>query len=295
LSTNFTIIVHGGAGHYADDEQAAALAGCRRAALSGWDILCRGGAALDAVEATIISLEDNPVFNAGTGATFNALGEVELDASIMDGAGLRAGAVAAVKRIRNPISLARKIMQDGRHVLLVGDGALRFAAEAGVRECPEETLIVERQRKHWQEQHGTVGAVALDRRGDIAAATSTGGIFDKLPGRVGDSALIGCGTYADAIAGVSCTGNGEAIIKTVLAKTAVEFVHAGHSPSEAAQQAMALLQEKTQSKGGLIIVNQQGAVGYAHATHHMPICHISSPDGQRSSVDGFTSKIYLDI
>ncbi len=280
LGTHFAIIVHGGAGHYADNERAAALTGCRKAALSGWDILRQGGRALDAVEAAVISLEDNPIFNAGTGATLNARGEVELDASIMDGARLRAGAVAAIKRIRNPISLARKIMQDGRHILLVAEGASRFAADAGIAEYPEEKLIVERQRKHWREQHGTVGAVALDQWGCIAAATSTGGTFGKLPGRVGDSALIGCGTYANAIAGASCTGNGEAIIKTVLAKTAVELTCAGLSAEAAAQQAVALLQEKVESKGGLIVVDARGKVGYARATSHMPICLVSSSDGR---------------
>lgn len=280
MNAPYAILVHGGAGRQPDAEREAALAGCRQAALLGWEILHNGGNALDAAQAAVVALEDNPLFNAGTGATLNALGEVELDASIMDGRTLRAGAVAAVKRIKNPIVLARKIMQETSHVLLVGEGASRFAAEMGLHECTDHTLIVQRQLERWQEQHGTVGAVAVDRQGHLAAATSTGGVFNKLPGRVGDSALIGCGTYADTAGAVSCTGAGEAIIRMVLGKTAVDFLHAGLSPQEAAERSVALLHAKTAARGGLIILDRQGRIGYARNTIHMPVCYFFGPEAR---------------
>src|SRR5918996_532813 len=210
----------------------------KEAALVGWGILQRGGTALDAVEAAVVVLEDNPLFNAGTGSTLNSLGKSEMDAAIMEGASLRAGAVAAVRGIKNPVKLARRVMDDGRHVLLAGEGALLFARQIGVSEVSAETLIAEEQRKRWDEKHGTVGAVALAATGQTAVATSTGGILNKLPGRVGDSALLGSGTYADETGGVSCTGHGEAIIRIVMAKTALDFLRSGLDPTEAANRAV---------------------------------------------------------
>ncbi len=207
------IIVHGGAGSIKDESLPRRLEGCKQAALAGWKILEQDGPALDAVEAAVVVLEDNPLFNAGTGSTFNSDGEVEMDAAIMEGDTLRAGGVAAVQRIKNPIKLARRVMEDGRYLLLAGEGALRFARQIGFPECSPEALIVEAERKRWREKHGTVGCVALDAGGKIAVATSTGGIFDKIPGRIGDSLRLGCGTYADDYGGVSCTGHGEAIIR----------------------------------------------------------------------------------
>lgn len=271
------IIVHGGAGRIPDEHEIESrLHGCRQAALAGWNILRNGGAALDAVEAAVIELENNPLFNAGTGSTLCATGTVEMDASIMDGATLRAGAVAAVRFMRNPVMLARKVLEDGRHVLLVGEGALSFARMAGVSECAEEDLIVERQRARWRDTHGTVGAVAVDKNGRIAAATSTGGLFAKLPGRVGDSALIGCGTYADEGGGVSCTGLGEAIIRVVLGKTAVDLLKAGYEPQEAAERAIAILKEKTGAEAGLILIDPHGGIGFAHNATHMATAFIDA-------------------
>jgi beta-aspartyl-peptidase (threonine type) len=196
------IIVHGGAGRIRNHELPPKLEGCRAAALTGWNILQRGGSALDAAEAAVVALEDDPLFNAGTGSTLNALGEIEMDAAIMDGATLRLGAVAAVQGIRNPVRLARRVMEDGRHVMLVAGGAVMFARQIGFPECDPQALIVEAERKRWQEKNGTVGCAALDHSGKIAVATSTGGIFNKFPGRVGDSPLPGCGTYADELSGV---------------------------------------------------------------------------------------------
>ncbi len=270
------IIVHGGAGRIREEELPERLQGCREAALEGWQILQQGGSALDAAGAAVVALEDNPLFNAGTGSTLNSLGQVEMDAAVMDGNTLRAGAVAALRGIKNPVSLARRVMEDGRHVLLAGEGALMFARQIGFPECSSESLLVDHEIKRWGEKHGTVGSVALDFGGKIAVATSTGGIFDKLPGRVGDSPLLGCGTYADETGGVSCTGNGEAIIRVVLAKTALGFLQNGIDPQSAAEQAVALLAAKTGATGGLILIDRGGGVGYARNTVHMPVCWVKS-------------------
>src|SRR5574341_13866 len=155
------IIVHGGAGAIKDDSLPARLDGCKAAALAGWQILERGGSALDAAEAAVVVLEDNPLFNAGTGSALNSLGKVEMDAAIMAGQSLRAGAVAAVSGVKNPITLARRIMEDTRHVMLAGEGALLFARENGFPECEPESLIVDSARKRWETKHGTVGCVAF--------------------------------------------------------------------------------------------------------------------------------------
>jgi L-asparaginase / beta-aspartyl-peptidase len=277
------IIVHGGAGRVRIEELPQRLQGCKEAALVGWQILKQGGSALDAAEAAVVVLEDNPLFNAGTGSTLNSLGEVEMDAAIMDGETLSVGAVAAVQRIKNPIKLARRVMQDGRHVLLVGEGARLFAREIGFAECPPEALIVEAERKYWEEKHGTVGCVALDNDGKIAVGTSTGGIFKKLPGRVGDSPLPGCGTYADEYGGISCTGHGEAIIRIVMAKSTVAFLRAGADPRSAANQALVLLAKKTAGTAGLIIIDREGRIGYARNTPCMPVCFITNDKGAETA------------
>ena len=276
------LIVHGGAGPIKDDSLPARLDGCRAAALAGWKILENGGSALDAVEAAVVVLEDNPLFNAGTGSTLNSLGEVETDAAIMAGDTLRAGAVAAVSGIKNPIRLARRVMEDGRHVMLAGEGARLFARQIGFPECSPESLIVERERKRWENKHGTVGCVAIDLAGKLAVATSTGGIFNKLPGRVGDSPLIGCGTYADRYGAASCTGYGEAIIRVVLARTAVGYLAAGVSAQDAAEMAIRVLVEEVQSTGGIILVDRQGTIAHRCNTTHMPVCFIV--DGREVAV-----------
>lgn len=269
-----TVIVHGGAGGRAGEDLAAHRAGCAHAAARGWRVLQDGGSALDAVEAAVRCLEDDPLFNAGTGAVLNVLGQVELDASLMDGRTLRAGAVAAVRRIKNPVGLARKVLEAGVHVLLAGEGANRFAAQVGIVECGELSLIVERQRERWQTRHGTVGAVALDAGGRLAAATSTGGLFDKLLGRVGDSAVIGAGTYADAHAAVSCTGAGEAIIRAVLAKAVVDQAQASGDLGAAVQRALRVLQRQTGAEAGLIAVDRCGHIAFARNTAHMPVAGV---------------------
>jgi L-asparaginase / beta-aspartyl-peptidase len=266
------VIVHGGAGPIRDASLPERLAGCKAAALAAWHILVQNGSALDAAEAAVVVLEDNPLFNAGTGSTLTQTGKVEMDAAIMDGDSLRAGAVAAVQRIKNPIKLARRVLEDGRHVILGGEGALMFAREIGFPQCSPESLIAEHERERWAEKHGTVGCVVLDANGKIAVATSTGGIFNKLPGRIGDSPLPGCGTYADDRGGVSCTGMGEAIIRVVLGKTAIDFLSEGIEPNAAARKSLALFEAKTGAQAGLILIDCHGRIGYARNTTHMPVC-----------------------
>jgi beta-aspartyl-peptidase (threonine type) len=277
------IIVHGGAGADPGEGRDELREGVRAAALAGWRALAREDGALDAVEAAVRVLEDHPRFNAGRGSVLTSAGTVEVDASIMEGARLRCGAVAAVTRIANPVTLARRVMEDGRHVLLVGEGALGFARAAGLPECDPAALVTERQRRRHRERAapraaggGTVGAVALDRHGTVAAATSTGGTIGKLPGRVGDSALIGCGTYADrAIGGVSCTGNGEAIIRVVLARRTLDFLKEADDPDYAARVAVDLLVDEGGGGGGLILLDWRGRPGWAHSTPLLPVAWMS--------------------
>jgi L-asparaginase / beta-aspartyl-peptidase len=273
------IIVHGGAGPIKDDSLPERLQGCKDAALAGWKILDQGGSSLDAVEAAVMALEDNSLFNAGTGSTLNSLGQIEMDAAIMEGESLRAGAVAAVSGIKNPIKLARQIMEDGRHVMLAGNGALMFARQIGFAEISSESLISERERNRWQNAHGTVGCVAFDREGKLAVATSTGGIFNKLPGRVGDSPLLGCGTYANKHGAVSCTGHGEAIMRILMARAALEYLQNGIEPFEAARRAVGDLERLTGGSGGLILIDPCGRLAYARNTTHMPICSITIAGG----------------
>lgn len=276
MASKPAIIVHGGAGRIGEDRLQTCQDGCREAALQGWQALRDGASALDSVELAVTLLEDNPEFNAGIGSVLNRLGEVETDASIMDGANLAAGAVGAVHGIRNPIRLARAVLEDGRYVLLVGDGAQAFARNSGIPACAPEELITPAQRRRWTEQHGTVGAVAIDQQGRLAAATSTGGLFDALPGRVGDSALVGCGTYANDEAAVSCTGIGEAIIRSVLARTAVDLIADGHDPLTAAAAAVDVLNDQTASEAGLIVIDSHGGIGYAHNAEHMVIAAVNA-------------------
>jgi L-asparaginase / beta-aspartyl-peptidase len=280
------IIVHGGAGDIAPERRDIVEAGCKEAALVGWRVLLAGGAALDAVEAAVRALEDNPEFNAGTGACLNSDGNIQLDAGIMDGVNLQVGAVAVVERIKNPISLARLVLESP-HVLLVGSGAQRFAREKGINQCAQEDLITDRQRAIWQKEkarheseqqqpddHGTVGAVALDMHGALAAATSTGGTYSKYPGRVGDSPLVGCGFYADEYAAVSCTGYGEHFMRLLVAKRAADAVASGLSAERAAKSIIVFLDKNAPSSGGLIIVDRHGGIGFDRNSNNLAHAYI---------------------
>ena len=262
------IVVHVGAGRLPTSAERVERmrAGAAAAVEAGHAVLAAGGSALDAVDAAVVALEDDPGFNAGRGAALTEDGGVELDAAVMEGSGRAAGAVACVQGVRNPIRAARAVLGDGRHVLLVGDAARAFAAEAGVQLCDDDWLATAGQREAlaagasgWAE--GTVGAVARDRRGRLAAGTSTGGTMGQRRGRVGDSPLIGAGTWADddSVA-VSCTGDGEAIIRIAMAHEVDALVrHAGRSLERACGEALAAL-ERRGGHGGLIAVSATGEV-----------------------------------
>lgn len=296
------LIVHGGAWDIPDDSAAACREGCLRALEDGWKILQRGGGAIEAVESAIVVLEDDPVFDAGIGSHLNSDGTPELDAILMEGSTLKAGAIAAVSRIRNPIQLARRVLERSEHMFLVGAGAEQFALEEGISLCDPEDLITEAERAAWErcrgDKHlathhvghsfGTVGAVALDAGGEIVAGTSTGGTCCKFPGRVGDSPLIGCGSYADnEVGGVSCTGWGEAIMRVVMAKSAIEFLrrplqpHADSSANPAmvaAREAITQLAKRGHGTGGLILIDREGRIGFDFNTRRMAYAFVCAAD-----------------
>ena len=292
------LIVHGGAWDIPDEAVDACKSGCHRALTAGWSILHDGGSALDAIEAAIIVLEDDPVFDAGYGSHLNLDGHVECDAMVMNGATLRAGAAATLQRIKNPVQVARKILENCPHMMLVAEGAERFAKEQGIKLCNQEEMVSAAEQEAWMKckankhaaehhrghEQGTVGGVVIDAAGNLFAATSTGGTCCKLPGRVGDSPLIGCGCYADSEAGgVSCTGYGEAIMKVVLAKTAVDLLRQraicvdspvasscdAPTANIAAREAVHLLGKRTHATGGLILLDRHGNPGFAFNTPRM--------------------------
>jgi beta-aspartyl-peptidase (threonine type) len=287
LPSDPVLVIHGGAWAMPDDMVAAHINGVRNALAAGWRVLERGGSSLDAVEEAVVILEDDETFDAGRGSFLNRDGKVQLDALIMDGATLRAGGVGCVERLRNPVRAARKILSESPHVYFVGEGAERFAGEHGVALCKNEDLIIPREverLRRYQAQtssagndlfapaisHDTVGAVALDRDGNIAAATSTGGTLNKAPGRLGDSSLIGCGCYANnESAAASTTGWGEPIMKLVLAKWTADRIAAGNLPEWAAQESMNYLQERLNGHGGIIVLDTHGHFGIAHNTPRM--------------------------
>lgn len=296
------LVVHGGAGVTPPEHFADARRGCGLAAQAGWRVLRAGGSALDAVQAAIVTLEDDPTFNAATGATLTTDGRAQLDAGLMDGADLGVGAAAGLERIKNPILLARRILHSP-HVLLIGQGAERFAEEEGMTLCEQSDLITPARLKAWRtayattearasgatvgsalsgiglgdetEPHGTVGAVALDARGVLAAGASTGGFFGKYPGRVGDTPLAGCGYYAENdLGGASSTGHGEHYIRLLLARRAVEYMAAGQSAQAAATAAMRILGARTGGTGGIILIDPSGHVGAARNTPAMACAYI---------------------
>jgi L-asparaginase / beta-aspartyl-peptidase len=281
------MLVHGGAWAIPDDAVETHLQGVKAAAAAGFAVQQRAGSCLDAVEVAVVAMEDDETFDAGRGSFLNMDGRVQLDACMMDGATLRAGGVGCVEHIRNPISAAKKILTDSPHVYFVGSGAERFAQEHGIELCHNDDLVlvreVDRLREAKQQgylqmpdefgpmrSHDTVGAVALDQFGNIAAATSTGGTLNKAPGRVGDSSLIGCGCYADNLsAAVSTTGWGEPMIKLVLSKWTADRVEQGLAPQEAAQRALYYLKSRLNGHGGIILLDCRGRVGIAHNTPRM--------------------------
>lgn len=277
-----SIIVHGGAKEVPPEKEQANREGCLNAASAGWAVLERGGSAVEAVEVAIRVLEDDPTFNAGYGADLNAEGEVQMDAALMDGKELKAGAVGFAQEVRHPISVAKKVFENGL-VFLAGDGADQFAEEKGAELCRNEELITEEARKKWEEAqkggqqskaNNTVGCVALDNKGNIAAGASTGGTGNNPRGRVGDTPQIGCGVYADnESGGCALTGDGEAIARVVLAKTAVDLMNHASSPDESARHAIVTLQTRAQGEGGCILMDPTGRVGWFHNSSHMPVAY----------------------
>jgi beta-aspartyl-peptidase (threonine type) len=270
-----------------DDMVEAHLKGVRNALAAGWRALTGGGSAVDAVEESVVVMEDDETFDAGRGSFLNADGKVQLDALIMEGSTLRAGGVGCVERIANPVRAARKILSESPHVYFVAGGAERFAVQHGITLCKNEDLIIPREIERLREyqahkeehrtdlfaptdSHDTVGAVALDRDGNVAAATSTGGTLNKAPGRLGDSSLIGCGCYADNTTGASSlTGWGEPIMKLVLAKWAADRVATGNLPEWAAAEAIDYLKTRVNGHGGIILLDAKGRFGIAHNTPRM--------------------------
>ncbi len=287
------IIVHGGAGTIRNEDRIPkVIVGVREAVLAGWRELKRGSA-LDAVEEAVKALEDNPLFNAGTGSVLTLDGRVEMDAAIMRGKTLEAGAVAGIWGVKNPISVARKVMERTDHVLLIGEGALKFARLLGFEEYDPVTeerlrqweelrkkLLEKGETRHWKRLNelikeypellrSTVGAVAFDGE-EIVAGTSTGGVFLKVFGRVGDTPIIGGGTYANEVAGASCTGLGEVAIKLALAKSATDFVRLGMNAQAASDAAISLATKYFgRDTMGIIMVDSSGNVGFAKNTRHM--------------------------
>src|SRR5438270_8697888 len=272
-SHNPVLVVHGGARAMPDDMVEAHLNGVRNAMAAGWRVLEQGGSALDAVEEAVVVMEDDETFDAGRGSFLNREAKVQLDALIMDGATRRAGGVGCVEHLRNPIRAARKILSESPHVYFVAEGAERFAREHGIPLCKNEDLIIPREIKRLREfqarmaeekpdlfaptiSHDTVGTIALDRDGNLAAATSTGGTLNKAPGRLGDSSLIGGGCYADnESAAVSTTGWGEPIMKLVLAKWSADRVFAGNAPQWVVFEAMEYLKNRVGGHGGIILLD----------------------------------------
>ncbi len=322
-----TLLVHGGAWAIPADSAAAHEAGVRYALEIGHDILARGGAAIDAVEAAVAILEDDPTFDAGRGSFLTADGRVQLDALLMDGGRMKAGGVACVERLRNPIHAARLVLEKSPHVYFVGPGAEQFAHAHGMPLIENSELVLDRERERLtqaqarhaagfadptfsghrddkdpetaytettlpaeghppsaKDSHDTVGAVALDARGNLAAATSTGGTLNKTPGRVGDSSLIGCGCYADNLAAaVSLTGWGEPIMKLVLGKWATDRVAAGTAPEIAAREAISYLHNRLGGHGGIILLGPDGRFGLAHNTPAMA-WGVATPGGLQTGL-----------
>jgi beta-aspartyl-peptidase (threonine type) len=302
MNTRPVLLVHGGAWAMPDDAVAAHEAGIAHALTAGYALLEHGAAAVDAVEAAVAVMEDDETFDAGRGSYLTQDGRVQMDALLMNGENLRTGGVACVERLRNPIHAARLVLDHSPHVYFVATGAERFARQHGMALCDNMDLVTRREQERLYkaqaaelaghsdttfsgpvgdtdrrprslndtDSHDTVGAVALDLHGNVAAGTSTGGTLNKAPGRVGDSSLIGCGCYADNLsAAVSLTGWGEPIMKLVLGKWAVDRVAAGASPDEAAHAAIDYLFERLGGHGGIILLAPDGRVGLAHNTPRM--------------------------
>ncbi len=306
MGTRWAIIVHGGAGRLRRTEPTRVLEGVRQAMEVGKAILEQGGSAMDACERAVQVLEDNPTFNAGTGSVLTLDGRCEMDASMMRGSTLEVGAVAAVRDLRHPISLARAVLEHSDHVLLSGEGAMQFARMLGFE--PYDPVTEERRQQwkklrdklrqgeypRWAQKmkallqehpelfHGTVGCVALDEQGEVVAGTSTGGIFLKLFGRIGDTPIPGAGTYATPAGGASATGIGEGIMRVLLAYQVVEAMAQGIPAPEAARKAVRMLRDRVGLEAGVIAIDREGRIGFEHFSESMPVAYATAeaPEGE---------------
>jgi beta-aspartyl-peptidase (threonine type) len=287
----YAIIVHGGSGDWKAEHKHAALQGVRSAVKAGTKLLAQGKPALDAVTAAVMLLEDNPVFNAGTGSALNLHGEAQMDASVMMSKGLRAGGVACLSRVKNPVRVARKIMEETGHILLAGEGALNFARAMGFADYDP---VTRERRADWQKKRkalsavksqsrlrdllkrhpelagGTVGAVALDKRGDLAAATSSGGLTLKLPGRVGDTPILGAGNYAMPMGAASATGLGEVAMRYLVTKSVCDLLAQGRNAQQAVDEVLSLLAAEPRADMGIITIDRRGNIGVGHRSRAMP-------------------------
>ncbi|WP_207431943.1 isoaspartyl peptidase/L-asparaginase family protein [Sabulibacter ruber] len=284
MGNKWVIAIHGGAENQSCEElgetkQAAYEQGLENALMAGWHVLKEGGSALDAVEAAVRSMENNPLFNAGKGGSPTSENTNEFDAAIMDGKTMKAGSVAGVKHVKNPITLAKTIMQESKHVMLCGPGAEEFARQHKLELKSDAYFLTEEKEKALKEAqkeeattgHDTVGAIAMDMHGNLAAATSTGGLVNQLPGRVGDSPIVGSGVYANnEVCAVSCTGDGEGIM---LANTAHEVYallkYKGLPLKEACQEALHLYTDRIEGDRNFIALDTQGNVEFSFVTSLM--------------------------
>lgn len=287
------LIAHGGAGNWRPGSEGDAVAGMKAAVEKGRAILVAGGSALDAVCATVVALEDNPIFNAGTGAVLNFDGFCELDACVMESRAARAGAVCALQRVKNPVLVARKVMEETDHVMLAGDGAQRFARVMGFGDhdpvTPQRAADWREKKAHLGEvlgKHslrmrrflkdhpeyagGTVGASAVDGNGVLAAATSTGGVTLKLVGRVGDSPIPGAGNYASSYAAASATGTGEYVMRSLATRSISEAVERGATLAKALEQVLDRLGRDYDADVGFVAVDASGNAAARHRTRDMP-------------------------
>lgn len=287
LAGEVGLLVHGGAGDVPRQLRDEHVAGCREAARAGYAVIAEGGSALDAVQQAARVLERLPQFNAGLGAALNADGEVEHDAAIACGERFRAGAVCALRGFANPIDAARAVLEEGRHVLLAGEGAARFARERGLPPVDPASLVTERARERLAKvlggtspagwAGGTIGAVARDARGRLAAATSTGGTVGKRPGRVGDSPIVGAGTLAEpGSAALSATGDGEGILMIGLGHRVAMAIAEGRSAEAAIARELVRMRERTSATGGLIAALAQGGFVWGRTTATMSWALVSS-------------------
>jgi beta-aspartyl-peptidase (threonine type) len=276
----WSVLVHGGAGDVPDESLAGHIDGATIAATAAAAVLREGGSGVDAAQKAVEALEDDSRFNAGTGACLNAVGKLELDAAIMEGKGLRAGAVCVLPAFRHPIAIARAVLDANDHILYAGAGGKQFAEAHGFTPANEQEMITEAARDRLARLRegrvdgnwagGTVGVVVRDVHGTVVAATSTGGKVGKAPGRVGDSPLLGAGTYADNLAGAcSNTGDGEAFMRVCLAKTAIDWLRAGMHPDDAARGAIHYVLERAGGVGGMILIDRLGRLGWARSTRTM--------------------------